>query len=106
MGGQVAIRVAAARPAATGLFVMDAGNSGGMVKAARTSGITRSAPTPAMLADLLPLSGTSQDALNAEIDADSERYDTTTYAKAIAGRARHSVRSNAAHQWARSASLA
>jgi dienelactone hydrolase len=86
MGGQVAIRVAAARPAAAGLLVIDAGNSGGMVKAARASGTPRPAPTPAMLADLLPLSGTSQDALNAEIDADPERYDTTTYARAIAGR--------------------
>lgn len=85
-GGQVAVRTAAARPTAAGLMVIDSGNSGALFKAARASGQPLPMPTAAMRADFLPLVGASPETLMAEVVADPDRYDTTTYAKAIAGR--------------------
>jgi dienelactone hydrolase len=85
-GGQVAVRTASARPAAAGLLVIDSGNSGALVKVARASGQPLPVPTAAMRADFLPLAGASPEALTAEVLADPDRYDTTTYAKAIAAR--------------------
>ena len=85
-GGQLAVRTAAARTAASGLLVIDAGNSGAVYKAWRASGQPQPVPTAAMRADYLPLVGASPESLFAEVAADPDRYDSTTYAGAVAGR--------------------
>jgi pimeloyl-ACP methyl ester carboxylesterase len=86
MGGQVAIRTAAARPQAAGLLVIDSGNPGAGYKAMRARGEALPPPTPEMLADFLPLVGTSPQARTAELAADPDRYDNNLYAAKLAPR--------------------
>jgi dienelactone hydrolase len=86
MGGGVAIRTAAARAQAAGLLVIDSGNPGARIKAMRAGNEQPPAPTQAMRDDFLPLVGGSPESIMAEVAADPDRYDLTSYAGKIAVR--------------------
>ena len=86
MGGAVAIRTAASRPQSAGLLVIDSGNPGAGYKAMRASGRAAPAINAAMRADYLPLAGATPESTMAEVAADPDRYDNTSYSAKIAAR--------------------
>jgi hypothetical protein len=85
MGGFAATLTGAARPAVAGVLLIDAWNPGLGAKAMPANG-GEAAAAKFLARDTAPLAGTSGEALAAELWANKDRFDLTTYAGALAGR--------------------
>ena len=86
VGGFVAMKAAAARPAVKGLMLLDAWNIGDKPLAALQAPGGVEQYRAGTAANVLPLTGTSTAALAAEILADGNRLDLRRDAAAVAGR--------------------
>lgn len=85
MGGFAATLTGAARPAIAGVLLIDAWNPGLGAPALPANGGEAGA-AKFLARNTAPLFGTSGEALAAELVANKDRFDLTTYARALAGR--------------------
>ncbi len=85
MGGFAATLTGAARPAVAGVLLIDAWNPGLGAPALPANG-GKAAAAKILARNTAPLSGTSGEALAAELVANKDRFNLTTYASALAGR--------------------